>query len=77
MRVSQIRLENFRTLIAEVGGISKMADYLDRSPSQISHLGNRNPVKRIGHQMAAHIEKTFGKPEGWLDQIHQDNKKKG
>lgn len=70
MNVKDIRRQNLRALARIVGGVSKLAERLEKSQSQISHLIGTNPVKNIGDKFAAHVERIFNKPYGWLDQMH-------
>ena len=70
MNVKDIRRQNLRALSRMSGGVSKLAERLEKSQSQISHLIGTNPVKNIGDKFAAHVERIFNKPYGWLDQMH-------
>lgn len=70
MNVKDIRRQNLRGLSRISGGVSKLAERLEKSQSQISHLIGTNPVKNIGDKFAAHVERIFNKPYGWLDQMH-------
>lgn len=70
MNVKDIRRQNLRVLSRIAGGVSKLAERLEKSQSQISHLIGTNPVKNIGDKFAAHVERVFNKPYGWLDQMH-------
>lgn len=70
MNVKDIRRQNLRALSRISGGVSKLAERLEKSQSQISHLIGTNPVKNIGDKFAAHVERVFNKPYGWLDQMH-------
>lgn len=65
--VRTIRWENFRQLAESAGGLSRAADLLGKSPSQVSHFGGDRPIKPIGDRIARQIEAVFDKPEGWLD----------
>lgn len=68
--ISQIRLENARTLAEQAGGTGEFASRIDREPTQASRFMGKNPSKNIGDRMARHIEEKFGKPRGWLDTDH-------
>lgn len=59
-----------RALAKSVGGISKLANRLNKSQSQISHLIGASPIKNVGDKIAAEIEAIFDKPAGWLDREH-------
>ncbi|CNJ91732.1 prophage repressor protein [Yersinia intermedia] len=67
----EIRRENARKLRDSAGGNNSFAVLLDREPTQISRIIGKNPTKKIGDDMARHIEKCFSLPDGWLDQEHQ------
>lgn len=68
--ISEIRLENARTLAEQVGGTGSFASRIDREPTQASRFMGRNPTKNIGDRLARHIEECFEKPKGWLDTDH-------
>jgi SOS-response transcriptional repressor LexA len=70
MHVKDIRRINLKALARSVGGVTKLAERLEKSQSQISHLIGTNPIKKIGDKFAAHVERIFSKPHGWLDQEH-------
>jgi len=67
----EIRRENARKLRDSTGGNNSFAVLLDREPTQISRVIGKNPTKKIGDDLARHIEKCFSLPEGWLDKEHQ------
>jgi len=77
MNVKDIRRKNLRSLARAVGGVTELAEQLERSQSQISHLIGTNPVKNIGDRLATHVEKVFNKPHGWLDQLHSTHEDEG
>ncbi len=70
MHVKDIRRKNLRSLARGVGGVTKLAERLEKAQSQLSHLIGTNPIKKIGDKFAAHVERSFSKPHGWLDQNH-------
>lgn len=71
MNVKEIRRRNLRALSRSVGGVTRLANLLEKSQSQVSHLIGTNPVKNIGDKFAAAVEKVFQKPTGWLDHFHE------
>lgn len=72
--INDIRLTNARDLASTYcTSLAKFADRVDRAPTQISRIMGKNPTKNIGDKMARHIEKSFNKESGWLDQIHTAN----
>jgi len=70
MIISEIRLHNMRALAKQIGGITAMANRLDKTQGQISHLIGSNPIKNIGSRIAREVDNAFGLPEGWMDQDH-------
>lgn len=68
--IKVIRRENLRALAKLAGGITRLADRLNKTQSQVSHLIGSNPVKNIGDKIAAQAEREFKKPVGWLDREH-------
>lgn len=70
MTIKDIRRENMLALAKSIGGITPMANRLDKSQSQISHLIGSKPIKKIGDKIAAQIEQAFNKPRGWMDVRH-------
>lgn len=72
MNSKDIRRENLRALAKSIGGITKLAQTLNKSQSQISHLIGQNPIKNVGDRLAAQIEKVFNKSHGWLDHEHPE-----
>lgn len=70
MHVKEIRRQNLRSLAELVGGITRLANRLDKTQSQLSHLIGRNPIKNIGDKVAREAERAFNKPSGWLDRDH-------
>lgn len=68
-----IRWRKFRELIgSKPGSITAAAERLGKSQGQVSHFGGKSPIKNIGDDIAAEIEKAWGKPLGWLDQGPRD-----
>lgn len=69
--IDEIRRDNARKLRDSSGGNSFFSSLLDREPTQISRIIGKNPTKKIGDELARHMEKCFSLPPGWLDQEHQ------
>ncbi|CAI2423775.1 Uncharacterized HTH-type transcriptional regulator CBU_1416 [Serratia fonticola] len=69
----EIRRENARKLRDSTGGNSSFSNFINREPTQISRVIGKNPTKRIGEDLARHIERCFNLPEGWLDREHHKN----
>jgi SOS-response transcriptional repressor LexA len=70
MHVKDIRRKNLRVLARAIGGVTQLANRLEKSQSQISHVIGANYVKNIGDKLAAEVERAFNKPLGWLDHEH-------
>ncbi len=56
--------------MAQSGSLQAFADKIGKVPTQASAFAGRNPRKGIGRKIAREIEAAFGKPHGWLDQLH-------
>jgi len=67
----EIRRDNARKLRDSAGGNSSFASLIEREPTQVSRVIGKNPTKKIGDDLARHIEKCFDLPDGWLDKEHQ------
>lgn len=70
MSVEMVRAWNVRALADRAGGVTKFAERIERSQSQVSQLVSPSPSKRIDRRLASHIEGCFDLPEYWLDQVH-------
>lgn len=66
--VYQNRYAHLRDIISRHGGQSKVAERLEISKQQISHIGSDNPIRNIGDRQARKIEMAFGLPIGLMDQ---------
>ncbi|WP_440863065.1 LexA family protein [Symbiopectobacterium purcellii] len=67
----EIRRDNARKLRDSVGGNNSFATFIDRESTQVSRIIGKNPTKKIGDDLARHIEKCFSLAVGWLDSEHQ------
>lgn len=74
MSIKNVRRENLRFLAKSIGGITRLAERLGKTQSQISHLIGNHPVKNIGDKIAAEAEVAFNKPAGWLDREHNGSR---
>ncbi len=74
--VEEVRRENLARLVAEAGGVARLAERLGRSPSQISQWLNASldsktkKPRTISGRSARLIEARVGKAKGWMDQDH-------
>lgn len=65
----EIRLANFRGIVGEHGS-SVVRKRLNISRQHLSQYIGVNPTRSIGDDFARRIEPLFGKPRGWLDNVH-------
>lgn len=68
----ELRLKNLRHEAEKAGGISKLADTLDKERSQISQLIGKKPKANIGEGLAREFERKLGLPLYWLDKDHSN-----
>lgn len=71
--ISDVRLENARSLAKKYQNLAEFARVIDREPTQISRFMGANPTKNIGDKIARHIEQACRQPKGWLDKDHSIN----
>jgi hypothetical protein len=77
--IEQIRRENFASLVAEAGGVTRFAEKMEKSQSQFSQIMHGSPdsktgkPKEIGSKLAREIESRFGKDVGWMDHEPEDH----
>lgn len=76
MDINQIRLQNLKTLIAECGTLTALADKADTSQSYISQVihSTKNPngvARSLGTRICRKIEAALLKPPGWMDLQHE------
>jgi SOS-response transcriptional repressor LexA len=73
----QTRLNNLEILIAETGSAAKVAQLAGTSESYLSQVRRKMPTQKgtprgLGDELAARLEKGLGKPQGWMDEPHDD-----
>lgn len=74
--IEEIRRSNLLLLIEEAGGIAaEVARRAKTAPAHISQIVTRferpnGNVAIIGSKLARKFEKGCGKPEGWMDVLH-------
>ena len=77
-----IRTENFLRLVEEAGSVSKLARAAGYAkPASLHQLRARlnkegENGRGISHVLAAKLEKSMGKPKGWMDRRHPEKKVK-
>jgi len=72
---SEIRLSNFRLLLAEAGSAASLARLTGVPAAYISQIKNGIPnesgkPRTIGDDTARKMERGMGKKEGWMDADH-------
>jgi SOS-response transcriptional repressor LexA len=76
-RSSQIRLQNLEILIAEAGSGLNLARKAQTSGSYLSQVRRQLPTakgtpRNVGDELANKLEQAMGKPDGWMDEPHED-----
>lgn len=71
--ISDVRLENARSLAKKYQNLAEFSRVIDREPTQVSRFMGANPTKKIGDKIARHIEHACRQPKGWLDKDHSGN----
>jgi hypothetical protein len=75
--IDQVYRDNLRLLIKEAGTQDALAAKIGKSAAQLSQWVNASKDSKTGkprvlsRQMARHIEKKMGKPDGWMDRPHE------
>lgn len=72
------RLQNLELLIAEAGSAAKLARIVGTNSSYISQVRHQMPTKKgtprgLGDDLAGKLERGMAKPEGWMDEPHEDS----
>ncbi|AZV94470.1 hypothetical protein CBF45_12670 [Bordetella sp. J329] len=74
--VSEIRLINLESLVAEAGTADALAERSGVSPVYVSQIRSRaidrktGKARNLGSAAARKLEKGMGKEEGWMDRDH-------
>lgn len=70
MNIHELRLELLHRVMEQRNmNLQKLADALDRHPSQCSSFAGKNPTKNIGEKLARYIEQRLNLPDNYLDDI--------
>lgn len=75
----KVRLQNLELLIAEAGSAAELARLAGTNSSYLSQVRNQMPTKKgtprgLGDDLAGKLERSMGKPLGWMDEVHESNK---
>ncbi len=76
-RHAQIRLDNLENLIMEAGSAVALARVAGTSESYLSQIRNqfttpKGTPRGIGDDLAGKLERAMGKPNGWMDALHEN-----
>lgn len=70
MNIYDLRLQLLRQVMEQQHmNLQRLADKLDRAPSQCSSFAGSKPTKNIGEKLARHIERSLGLPRTYLDDV--------
>ena len=72
-----VRLSNLEHLVAEAGSAVALARLAGTSESYLSQIRNqlltaKGTPRGVGDDLAAKLEQAMGKPNGWMDEAHQE-----
>lgn len=70
MDVKQIREQNLKKLIDQVGGQAALARCVDTAPAYLSQILSSKSKKSIGDDLARRLEGALKLDHGWMDQLH-------
>jgi len=70
MDAKEIRLENLRLLIDEVGGQRRLALRAGVNPAYLSQIVSERTARTMGDDVARRLERGTDKPRGWMDVRH-------
>ena len=76
-QIDRNRLDNLGRLIAEAGSAEALARRSGSSSPYLSQIRGGTPYpsgrrRRVGDQLAEKLERAMDKPEGWMDEAHDD-----
>ena len=76
-RHEQVRLSNLELLVAEAGSAAELARLAHTSESYLSQVRRQLPTPKgtprgIGDDLAEKLERALGKPNGWMDEAHEE-----
>ncbi len=74
---SPIRLKNLEKLISEAGSAAKLARVAGTNSSYLSQVRNqiatpKGTPRSVGDGLAIKLEKAMNKPQGWMDEPHDE-----
>ena len=76
-QIDRNRLDNLARLIAEAGSAEALARRSGSSSPYLSQIRGGTPYpsgrrRRLGDRLAEKLERAMEKPEGWMDETHDD-----
>jgi len=76
-RHETVRLSNLEFLVAEAGSAAALARLAGTSESYLSQIRNqlltaKGTPRGVGDELATKLEQAMGKPNGWMDESHQE-----
>ncbi len=76
-KLAQVRLQNLEILIAEAGSALSLAEKAETSGSYLSQVRRGLPTakgtpRNVGDALANKLEQATAKPDGWMDEPHED-----
>jgi SOS-response transcriptional repressor LexA len=75
-KLEHIRLANLELLVTEAGSAAALARRAGTNESYLSQIRRQLPTSKgtprsLGNDLAGKLEKGMGKPDGWMDELHQ------
>jgi SOS-response transcriptional repressor LexA len=70
MDAKEIRLENLKSLILEVGGQRRLAQRAGVNPAYLSQILSARTARKMGDDVARRLERGTDKARGWMDVLH-------
>jgi len=71
MDAKEIRLENLKLLILEVGGQRRLALRAGVNPAYLSQILSARTARKMGDDVARRLERGTDKSRGWMDVRHE------
>ncbi len=72
MNVKDKRKSNLKLLIAEYDTIRALAETVGTDASYLSQITSPKGTRNVGDSLARTLERGTGKPDGWMDEFHEE-----